>query len=115
MIPATMLDDCLKRLRVMSAGTVRRDYRLTAQLAARVISELSKAGADDERRLRFLAMTICDRAAKNPQIVYTTKRTGEVRTLAANAATAKRIRPESVIGCYDAGANWKDVLEDLAA
>lgn len=105
----------MKRLRVMSADTVRRDYRATAQIAARVISDLTRAAPDDQRRLRFIAMTVCDRAAKHRQIVYTTKRTGEIRMLSANAVTAKRIRPESIIGTYDHGANWRDVLEDLQA
>jgi hypothetical protein len=42
-------------------------------------------------------------------------RTGEIRWLSVAAATTARIKPTQVIGVYDGGANWRDILEDLQA
>lgn len=115
MIDARMLDDVMKRLDTMGAPAVRRDYRVTAQLAARVISDLTKGSVDDTRRLSFVAHQIQDRATVRPQVVYRTMRTGEIRWLSEAAATTVRIKPEQVIGHYNAGANWRDILADLQA
>ena len=115
MIDARMLDDALRRLESMGKPHIRRDFRVTAQLAMRVITDLSKGSVDDTRRLSFVAHQICDTAAKSPQVVYRTQRTGEIRWMSEKAITTARIRHHQIIGTYDLGADWRDVLEDIRA
>ena len=110
--PAT-LDNCLRRLDTMAGETYRRDFRVTAQLARRIIRDLTASAASDDRRLDFIAKRISESAAVRPQMVYRLRSTGEYRWMRADAASAKRIPARQWVGTYDAGNDWRLILEDL--
>lgn len=113
MIDQTLIDQTLRRLQAMNHPAMRRDYLATVQLAQRCINDLMKGDATEDRRLRYIAKQIADRAAVKPVMVYRLKRTGEFRWQSAHTPSAVRIRQDQIIGTYDHGANWQDILEDL--
>ncbi len=113
MIDQALIDSTLRRLQAMNTPTMRRDWLVTVQMAQRCINDLLKGDIDETRRLRYIAKQIADRAAVKPVMVYRLKRTGEFRWQSAHSPSAVRVNPEQIIGTYDAGADWRDILEDL--
>ena len=115
MIDAPMIDKTLRRLDAMDSPTLRRDYLVTVQLAKRCINDLMKGEVTEHRRLSYIAKQISDRAAVKPVLVYRTLKTGEFRWQSAHVPSAARIRDDQIIGTYDEGADWRDILSDLQA
>lgn len=113
MIDQALIDGTLRRLQAMNNPTLRRDWLVTVQMAQRCINDLLKGDVSETRRLRYIAKQIADRAAVKPVMVFRTKKTGEIRWQAAGAKSSVRIPVEQVIGTYDHGADWRDILEDL--
>lgn len=109
------IDDALRRLDSMASSTYRLDFRVTAQAARRVIMDLIAQDVSEDRRLAYLAKTICDKAAVRPQLVYRLQRTGQIRTVRVDSEHYSRIPHSQHIGEYDHGADWRDVAEDLKA
>lgn len=113
MIDQTLIDQTMRRLQAMNHPAMRRDYLVTVQLAQRCINDLMKGDTSEEKRLRYIAKQIADKAVLKPVMVYRLKKTGEFRWQAANVPSALRISPKQIIGTYDHGADWRDILEDL--
>lgn len=111
---ATKLDAVIKRLEAVERTRGRRDFKTTAKMARELLERLTdKTGAPD--RLKFLAEVVAEKAAERPILGYTTKKTEELRWISADAKRVDRIPQEQRVGVYDAGADYRSILEDLAA
>lgn len=114
MINARTVDHCLRRLDALADSTYRKDFRDTANMARKMIARLL-AEKPAVVNLEAIAQQISEQAANRPVIVYRTKKTGAIRWQAAHTASVVRIPESQIVGTYNAGADWRNIWEDLAA
>ena len=108
------INSCLRKLDSLADSTYRRDFRDTANLARQVIRGLLLETSDETVRVELIAQKISERAAATPQMVYRTKKTGELRWVSASAPSASRVKPEQIVGVFDAGNDWRVIHANLA-
>lgn len=110
---AVAIDSVLRRLDAMAASTYRQEFRHTAIMARRVIRQLCLAASGEKRVRRLIADQISDAANVRPVTVYTTKKTGQIRWMRADAPSLARIPESQIIGTYDYLADVRHIAADL--
>lgn len=105
------LNNTITRLEIMNNPNLRRDYRMTVQMA---LADLRKfMERDDIRPLDYLAEVIAHKAELSPVFVYRTK-SGEIRYTKPSSKICGQIPAEKIIGTYHR-VNYQDLIQDLRA
>ena len=113
--PIRLADEAIRSLEPLTKAHVRRDYQASARRAIKAIGVLLGARNNTEIRRQILAREIADRAADRPTLVYRVKKTGAIRWQRADTPSAVRLSAEQIIGTFDHGADWRDILEAIKA
>lgn len=103
------LNNTITRLEGMNTPNLRRDYRVTIQMALADLRRFMEH--DDIKPLDYLAEIIADKSELAPMFVYRTKR-GDVRYTRATSRICGQIQACRIVGTYYR-ANYADLIQDL--